>query len=217
MLLSESDWDRQTVVKLKGAFNTMRLAVPHMIEQGGGSFINVASDAWVGMVNAAAYSASNAGLVGLTRSCAAELFHYNINVNAICPQAASPGHVSGFTKTLLTLEKSDGGGGSICPKKSAKRWKPTTATPKTLRPSCLPCKRRGKGEDGRRVLRDGIGSYLLVCARRGARRASALCAPYGGGDRRAHPQVAAQRRVHARFRYLLDENRNNSAMIGAVI
>ena len=69
MLLSESDWDRQTVVKLKGAFNTMRLAVPYMIEQGGGSFINVASDAWVGMVNAAAYSASNAGLVGLTRSC----------------------------------------------------------------------------------------------------------------------------------------------------
>ena len=45
MLLSESDWDRQTVVKLKGAFNTMRLAAPYMIEQGGGSFINVASDA----------------------------------------------------------------------------------------------------------------------------------------------------------------------------
>ena len=110
MLLSESDWDRQTVVKLKGAFNTMRLAAPYMIKQGGGSFINVASDAWVGMVNAAAYSASNAGLVGLTRSCAAELFHYNINVNAICPQAASPGHVSGFTKTLLTLEKAMGEG-----------------------------------------------------------------------------------------------------------
>ena len=110
MLLSESDWDRQTVVKLKGAFNTMRLAVPHMIEQGGVSIINVASDAWTGMANAAAYSAANAGLVGLTRSCAAELMHYNINVNAICPQAASPGHVSGFTKTLLTLEKTMGEG-----------------------------------------------------------------------------------------------------------
>lgn len=94
---SEKEWDYQTVPKMKGAFNCMRHAVPHMIKQKFGRVINVASDAWIGMTGLTAYSAANAGLVGLTKATAKELFKAGVTVNAICPQAASPGHFVEFT------------------------------------------------------------------------------------------------------------------------
>lgn len=101
--LMERDWDKQTIVKMKGAFNCMRHCVPLMIEQGGGCILNCSSDSWVGLGSAAAYSAANAGIVGLTKACAAELHRYGITCNAFCPQAESPGHVAGFSKMLRTL------------------------------------------------------------------------------------------------------------------
>ncbi|HWQ83500.1 MAG TPA: SDR family NAD(P)-dependent oxidoreductase [Anaerolineales bacterium] len=90
MHLSEKEWDYQTVPKLKGAFNTMNHAVPHMIKQQFGRVINIASDAWIGMNGMSAYSAANAGLVGWTKASAKDLFKLGITVNAVCPQAASP-------------------------------------------------------------------------------------------------------------------------------
>ncbi|MGD0876973.1 MAG: SDR family NAD(P)-dependent oxidoreductase [Anaerolineales bacterium] len=100
---SEADWDYQTVAKLKGAFNCMRHAVPFMMQQKFGRIINVASDAWIGMNNLSAYSAANAGLVGLTKATAKELYRAGVTVNAICPQAASPGHFVEFTAMMKTL------------------------------------------------------------------------------------------------------------------
>ena len=106
--ITEKDWDLETVVKMKGAFNCMKHAVPLMIEQGGGSVLNCASDAWTGVGNMTAYSAANAGIVGLTKATAAELYRHNINCNVYCPQAASPGHVAGFSEVLRTLKSSMG-------------------------------------------------------------------------------------------------------------
>jgi 3-oxoacyl-[acyl-carrier protein] reductase len=100
---TEADWDHQTAAKLTGAFNCMRHAVPRMVEQGSGRVINVASDAWIGMPGLAAYSAANAGLVGLTKSVAKELLQAGVTVNAICPQAASPGHDEEFTAMKAKL------------------------------------------------------------------------------------------------------------------
>jgi 3-oxoacyl-[acyl-carrier protein] reductase len=100
---TETDWDYQTVAKLKGAFNCMSHAVPFMIKQKFGRVVNVASDAWVGMAGLSAYSAANAGLVGLTKATAKEVAQMGVTVNAICPQAASPGHLVEYTAMIKKL------------------------------------------------------------------------------------------------------------------
>lgn len=99
---TEEDWRLQTTAKLTGAFNCMSHALPHMMEQRHGRILNCASDAWVGIAGLAAYSAANAGIVGLTKAAAKELFVFGITANAFCPQAASRGHVN-FRVTLRGL------------------------------------------------------------------------------------------------------------------
>ncbi len=101
---SEADWDYQTVPKLKGAFNCMSHALPYMIKQQFGRVVNVASDAWVGMQGLSAYSAANAGLVGLTKAVAKEVYRAGVTVNAVCPQAASPGHFVEYTAMVKKLK-----------------------------------------------------------------------------------------------------------------
>jgi len=103
--LTEADWDYQTVPKLKGAYNCMKHAVPHMVEQKFGRIINISSLAFIGMIGLCAYSAANAGLVALSKATAKDLYANGVTVNAICPQAASPGHYVEFTKMIKKLTK----------------------------------------------------------------------------------------------------------------
>lgn len=105
--VTEGDWHYQVDAKLKGAFNCMKHAVPKMIEQGFGRILNTSSDAWTGIAALSPYSAANAALVGLTVSTAKELRRYGITVNAFCPQAESPGHLS-FTATLRDMMDKNG-------------------------------------------------------------------------------------------------------------
>lgn len=102
--LTEADWDYQTVSKLKGTFNCMRHAVPYMVKQKFGRVVNVSSDAWLGIAGLSAYCAANSGIVGLTKSTAKELYGFDVTINAICPQAASPGHSVEFIKMKKKLE-----------------------------------------------------------------------------------------------------------------
>ena len=82
-------WRRVLEVNLTGAFLTCRAIVPHMIARGYGRIVNVASIAGKeGNPNAAHYSASKAGLIGLTKSLAKELAPRNIVANCITPAAA---------------------------------------------------------------------------------------------------------------------------------
>ena len=84
--MSDEDWDIPLDIDLKGAFLCARATVPEMRKQGGGKIINVASiAATIGMANMAAYCASKAGLVQLTKVMALEFIKYNIQVNALCP------------------------------------------------------------------------------------------------------------------------------------
>ena len=88
---SES-WDAVLDVNLKGAFLCSKHAAAHMKDNGGGSIINIASQAAKsGFPFAAAYTASKHGMVGLTRSNAVELGTYGIRVNAVCPNHITTG------------------------------------------------------------------------------------------------------------------------------
>ncbi|ABB31765.1 short-chain dehydrogenase/reductase SDR [Geobacter metallireducens RCH3] len=83
--LSETDWDLTVDVNLKGAFLCSQAAHGHMIEQGGGRIVNIASRAWLGGAGQAPYSSAKAGLVGLTRTLALELGRKGVTVNCIAP------------------------------------------------------------------------------------------------------------------------------------
>ena len=87
--LDPAVWRRVVDVNLIAPFLTCRAAVPHMLKAGWGRIVNVASVAGKeGNPNASHYSASKAGLIGLTKSLGKELAGKGILVNAISPAAA---------------------------------------------------------------------------------------------------------------------------------
>ena len=83
---SEQDFDDVINTNLKGPFNLIRAVGRQMMKQKSGHIINISSYAGVkGKEGLSAYSASKAGLIGLTKTAAMELSRYNIMVNAVLP------------------------------------------------------------------------------------------------------------------------------------
>lgn len=83
---SDDGWARTIAVNLTGTFNTMRAALPQMRERGWGRIVNIASIAGKeGNPNLGAYSASKAGVIGLTKSVGKEVATDGVIVNAIAP------------------------------------------------------------------------------------------------------------------------------------
>jgi len=83
-----AEWDRVIDVNLNGVFYCNRAVVPHMLRNGYGRIVNIASIAGKeGNPNAAAYSASKAGVIGLTKSLGKELASTEIRVNCVTPAA----------------------------------------------------------------------------------------------------------------------------------
>lgn len=99
-MMSQSDWESVLAVHLNGFFNVTRLVVARMLKKRQGRIINIVSTSGesgvAGQVN---YSAAKAGLIGATRSLAAEVGRRNILVNAVSP---------GFITTDMTDELPQG-------------------------------------------------------------------------------------------------------------
>ena len=83
--MKEEDWDSVIDTNLKGAWNFSKAAVrPMMKNENGGSILNISSiSGVVGMLGQSNYSASKAGMIGLTKSLAKEVASRNITVNAL--------------------------------------------------------------------------------------------------------------------------------------
>ena len=84
--MAPEDWRQVIDVNLHGVFNGCRAAAPHLIRQGSGKIINLASVLGrVGLAGYTAYGASKGGVIVLTRTLGVELARHNIQVNAIAP------------------------------------------------------------------------------------------------------------------------------------
>ena len=85
--MKDDDWDRVMDTNLRGAFLMTRAAAKVMVRlKHGGRIVNITSTAGaMGNAGQANYSAAKAGLIGLTKSSARELAHWNILVNAVAP------------------------------------------------------------------------------------------------------------------------------------
>jgi NAD(P)-dependent dehydrogenase (short-subunit alcohol dehydrogenase family) len=81
-----ADWDRVLAVNLRGTFLCSRALLGQMLERGSGRIINIASQlGQIGGSEVAHYSASKAGVIGLTKALAREVAHRGVLVNAIAP------------------------------------------------------------------------------------------------------------------------------------
>jgi 3-oxoacyl-[acyl-carrier protein] reductase len=84
-LMSDDDWDAVLDVNLKGSWLCSQLVAIHMINAGYGRIVNTASIAALGNIGQANYSASKAGLIGLTKTLALEWARFGIAVNCVAP------------------------------------------------------------------------------------------------------------------------------------
>lgn len=97
-----ADWERTLAVNLTGPFLMCREFGKEMLQVGSGSIVNISSVAGLlGVSDRVAYNASKHGLIGLTRTLAAEWGGRGVRVNAVCP---------GWVKTEMDQEDQDSGG-----------------------------------------------------------------------------------------------------------
>jgi 2-deoxy-D-gluconate 3-dehydrogenase len=113
---TEEDWDAVVDTNLKSVFFLCQAAAKHMVQQGGGKIINIASMlTFQGGIRVPSYTASKSGIGGLTKLLANEWAAKGINVNAI-----APGYIA--TNNTAALQADENRNRSIMERIPAGRW-----------------------------------------------------------------------------------------------
>jgi len=110
--LDPAEWRRVIEVNLTAPFLMMRECIPHIIEAGGGSVINIASLGGLRCMPACpAYCTSKAGLIMLTQQAALDYGPYKVRCNAVCPGATKTELLEGMVVPLSKKLGTDKAGG----------------------------------------------------------------------------------------------------------
>ena len=113
---SEEDWATVIEVNLSSVFRMSQAAGRHMVEQGSGKIVNIASLlSFQGGITVPAYTASKSGVAGLTKALANEWAKYNVTVNAI-----APGYIA--TNNTAALQADETRNRQILERIPAARW-----------------------------------------------------------------------------------------------
>jgi 3-oxoacyl-[acyl-carrier protein] reductase len=102
LFVSDEQWDTVLNVNLKGTWLCCQLAAVPMIEQGYGRIVNTASIAALGNVGQANYSASKAGIIGLSKTLALEFARYGIGVNCVAPGGVKTRMIESIPEKIVT-------------------------------------------------------------------------------------------------------------------
>ena len=101
--ITEQEWDNIVDINLKSVFFATQKVLPYMKEKKSGKIVNLSSLAGRngGFTNGMGYSATKAGIIGLTRGFAARLAQYGINVNAVAPGSTDTGILDGLGESEI--------------------------------------------------------------------------------------------------------------------
>jgi NAD(P)-dependent dehydrogenase (short-subunit alcohol dehydrogenase family) len=95
--IDEREWSRTLAVNLNGVFHTTKAALPHLLAEKHGAIVNVASIAGLrGQAYCAAYCASKAGMINLTRTLALEFASRGLRANCVAPGGIETDLIAGF-------------------------------------------------------------------------------------------------------------------------
>ena len=100
--MSDEQWDAVLDVNLKGTWLCAQAAAVPMMDQGSGRIVNTASTAALGNIGQANYSASKAGVIGLTKTLALEWARFGIAVNCIAPGGVRTSMTEAIPEKVMT-------------------------------------------------------------------------------------------------------------------
>ncbi len=111
--MSPEEWDIVIKVDLYGVYNCTRPACMIFREQGGGRIINTSSEAGLGNMGQANYSAAKEGVIGFTRTVARDMGKYGVTCNAIRPRAAT--RITDLPELREAIERAKATGAAMPP------------------------------------------------------------------------------------------------------